>query len=50
MMDSAAAVAHKTNATFNDWDVSRGWTEDDSDVVVLHVIHEWFKFWVNVKV
>ena len=50
MMDSAVAVAHKTNATFNDWDVSRGWTEDDSDVVVLHVIHERFKFWVNVKV
>ena len=48
-MDSVVAVPHKTNATFNDWDMRGCWMENDGDVVVLHVVHERFKFGINVK-
>ena len=44
------AVPHKANATFNDRDMCRCWMENDGDVVVLHVIDEWFKFGIKVKV
>ena len=40
------AVPHKTDVTLNDC----CWMENDGDVVVLHMINEWFKFGINVEV
>ena len=49
MADSAMEVPHKTNATFNDWDMRGCWMENNGDVAVLHVVHERFKFRINVE-
>ena len=44
------AVPDKTDAMFNDRNMCSGRTGNHGDVVFLHEILEWFKFWVHMEV